>query len=76
VPSTAGRWICSPLAALRAAAEAVLLAHGFTVDQLAGLVHARLATATAERVVMGRDSIEAARVRITEADARQPRDED
>jgi hypothetical protein len=44
-----------------------MLAHGVTVEQLAELVRAGLATATAERVVAGSHSIEVARVRITEA---------
>jgi hypothetical protein len=33
--------------------EAIMFAHGFTVAQLADLVGARLATASAERVVAG-----------------------
>jgi hypothetical protein len=36
------------------------------VEMLVGLIHAGLATATAERVVAGGKSIEVARVRITE----------
>ena len=47
--------------------DSVLLAHGFTVEQLVELVRAGLATATTERVVMGPRTIEVARVRITEA---------
>jgi hypothetical protein len=43
-----------------------MLAHGVTVEQLAELVRAGLATAAAERVAMGSRSIEVARVRITE----------
>jgi hypothetical protein len=31
--------------------EAIILAHGFTVEQMLELVRARLATATSERVV-------------------------
>jgi hypothetical protein len=46
--------------------EAIKLAHGFSVEQTVELVHAGLATATAERVVVGRRAIEVARVRITE----------
>jgi hypothetical protein len=42
-------------------------AHGFSVAQMIAPVRARLATATAERVVTGSRTIEVARVRITEA---------
>ena len=49
------------------ATEAIMLAHGFTVEQLVELVRAGLATATAERVVAGGKAMEVARVRITEA---------
>jgi hypothetical protein len=45
--------------------EAIMLAHGFTIPQMAELVRAGLATATAERVVAGGRTIEVARVRIT-----------
>ncbi len=51
-------------------AEAIMLAHGFTVAQLVELVRDGLATATAERVVAGNRTIEIARVRITEAGRR------
>jgi hypothetical protein len=47
--------------------EAIMLAHGFTTEQMVELVRAGLATATAERVVAGNRKIEIARVRITEA---------
>lgn len=50
--------------------EAVMLAHGFTVEQMVDLVRAGLVTATAERVVMGPRGIEVARVKITEAGRR------
>jgi hypothetical protein len=50
--------------------EAVMLAHGFTVDQMVGLVRAGLATATAERMVARSKAIEVATVRITEAGRR------
>jgi hypothetical protein len=46
--------------------EAIMFAHGFSIDMTVGLVNAGLATATAERVVAGRRAIEVARVRITE----------
>jgi hypothetical protein len=51
-------------------AEAIMLAHGFTVAQIVELVRDGLATATAERVVAGNRTIEIARVRITEAGRR------
>jgi hypothetical protein len=57
---------CSHHAAT-AATEAIMLAHGFSIDMMVGLVNAGLATATAERVVAGRRTIEVARVRSTEA---------
>jgi hypothetical protein len=44
-----------------------MLARGFTVEQIAELVHAGLATTNAERVAMDARTIEVARVRITEA---------
>jgi hypothetical protein len=50
--------------------EAVMLAHGFTVDQVVELVRAGLASATPERVRAGNKAMEIARVRITEAGRR------
>jgi hypothetical protein len=50
--------------------EAIMLAHGFTIEQMVELVRAGLATAQAERVVAGGRTIEVARVRITEAGRR------
>jgi hypothetical protein len=47
--------------------EAVMRAHGFTVDQLVELVRAGLATATAQRVRAGRETLEVATLRITDA---------
>jgi hypothetical protein len=47
--------------------EAILLAHGFTIKQIVELVHAGLATAHSQRVIVGRRTIEVARVKITEA---------
>jgi len=49
------------------ATEAIMLAHGFTVELLVELIRAGLATATAERLVAGERAMEVARVRITEA---------
>jgi hypothetical protein len=50
--------------------EAIMLAHGFTIAQMVELVRAGLASATTERVVAGRRTMEIARVRITEAGRR------
>jgi hypothetical protein len=47
--------------------EAVMLAHGFTVDMLIELVTARLATDQTERKVVGGRRVEVIRFRITEA---------
>jgi hypothetical protein len=51
----------------RGCTEAIMRAHGFTVDMLAKIVLAGLATVTTERVVAGRKTIEVTRVRITAA---------
>jgi hypothetical protein len=50
--------------------EAIMLAYGFTIGMMVEFVRAGLASATAERVVAGRRTIEVARVRITEAGRR------
>jgi hypothetical protein len=50
--------------------EAIMLAHGFTIDMLVEVVNAGLASATTERVVAAGRTIEVARVRITEAGRR------
>jgi hypothetical protein len=47
--------------------EAILRAHGVIVAQMVELVRAKLATATAERVVADGKAIEVATVRITDA---------
>jgi len=52
------------------ATEALMLAHGFTVERMVELVRAGLASATAERVVAGSRKMELATVRITEAGRR------
>ena len=57
----------SPVAFRDGATEAIMLAHGFTVELLVELIRAGLATATAERLVAGERAMEVARVRITEA---------
>jgi hypothetical protein len=50
--------------------EAIMLAHGFSVEQMVALVRAGLATAKAERVVAAGRTVVVARVRITEAGRR------
>ena len=50
--------------------EALMLAHGFSIELLVELVHSELATAGAERTVAGRHPIEVTRVRITDAGRR------
>jgi hypothetical protein len=51
------------------ATEAIMIAHGFIVEQIVELVRAGFATATTERVVAGGGgrTMEMARVTITEA---------
>jgi hypothetical protein len=46
--------------------EAIMLAHGFTIEQMVELIRAGLATAKAERAVAGGKTVEVARARITE----------
>jgi hypothetical protein len=50
--------------------EAILRAHGFSVEQMVDLVRAGLASAATERVVAGGKKVEVARVKITEAGRR------
>jgi hypothetical protein len=45
--------------------EAMLRAHGYSVEQMVELVRAGLATASAERVVAGGRTVEVATMRIT-----------
>jgi hypothetical protein len=47
--------------------EAIMIAHGFTIKQMVELVHAGFTTAHSQRVIVGRRTIEVARVKITEA---------
>ena len=47
--------------------ETLMLAHGFTIEQLVELGRAGLITATADRVVTGAHEFEVATLRITEA---------
>jgi hypothetical protein len=50
--------------------EALMITHGFTVEQMVELVRAGLVSASNERVRAGRETLEVARVRITEAGRR------
>jgi hypothetical protein len=50
--------------------EAIMLAHGFKVEFLAGLINARLATAQTERMVAGGRPVEVIRFRITQTGSR------
>ena len=43
----------------------MMLAHGFTIEQMVELVRAGLASATAERVVAGGKTVEVARMQVT-----------
>jgi hypothetical protein len=52
------------------ATEAILVAHGFTIDLLVELVRAGLATAKAQLAVAGGRPMEVTRVRITDAGRR------
>jgi hypothetical protein len=63
------RWAFEVLAAagLRGCTRATLLAHGFSVDMIADLVHDMLATAQRQPMKVGRRKIQFARVMITDA---------
>ena len=50
--------------------ESLLVAHGFSAQQLAALVRDGLATATTERMLAGKTPMAVTRVRITEAGRR------
>jgi hypothetical protein len=50
--------------------EALMLAHGFTVELLVDLCIAELAIATPERMVAGGRAVEVVRMKITEAGRR------
>jgi hypothetical protein len=45
--------------------RALMLAHGFSIDMMVELVNTGLATATAERVVAGKRTIEVAHLKVT-----------
>jgi hypothetical protein len=50
--------------------EAIMLAHGFTVELMVELCTAELAIATPERMVIGGRTVEVVRMKITEAGRR------
>jgi hypothetical protein len=50
--------------------EAVMLAHGFSIELMADLVHNRLAVASRETVLASGRSIEVTRMKITAAGRR------
>jgi hypothetical protein len=50
--------------------EALMLAHGFTSEQMVELIRAGLATATTERVAAGTREMEVTKLRIMEAGRR------
>jgi hypothetical protein len=63
------RWLLELLAASYdgCTTEVILLAHGFTLDLIDGIVSAGLAAPMAERTFAAGHPIEVTRVRITEA---------
>ena len=52
------------------ATEAIMIAHGITVEMMVELVRSGLASATPERVVAGKRAMQITVVRITEAGRR------
>jgi hypothetical protein len=50
--------------------EALMVAHGFTIELMIALVGDGLASATEERVLAGKQTLEVTRVRIKEAGRR------
>ena len=59
-----------PRTRLSRQAEALIIVHGFTVEQMVDLCIAGLATAPHERVIVGGRAKEVARVRVDEAGRR------
>jgi hypothetical protein len=67
-PDTSRRRALELLASCRdGCTEALMLAHGFTIERMVEIISAGLATATAERVIAGGRSVEVTRIGITEA---------
>jgi hypothetical protein len=50
--------------------EAIMIAHGFTGEQLVELVQAGLAAVSPQRILVGKRTIEVARVKITDVGRR------
>jgi hypothetical protein len=48
-----------------------MIAHGFAIDMMVGLVNAGLATASSEQMRPGKVEMEVARVKITDAAGRR-----
>ena len=69
-PTAVARLNSSPPCCRDGCTESILLAHGFTIEQMVELLRAGLATATPERVIAGGKPIEVARGRITEVGRR------
>jgi hypothetical protein len=61
----AGRLNCWQAAVPKDALRGIMRAHGFSIDFVVELVRVGLATATSERVVTRPNTIEVARLRIT-----------
>jgi hypothetical protein len=67
-PPATRRRVLELLASSRdGATEAIMLAHGFTLEQMVDLCIAGLATATPERMVAGGRTFEVVRMTISEA---------
>jgi hypothetical protein len=62
-PATRRRALELLAASRDGATQAIMLAHGFSVEQMVDLVRAGLATAKAERVMVGSRSMQVTRVR-------------
>jgi hypothetical protein len=70
-PETARRRALELLAASPdGCSEAMMIAHGISIEMMVEMINAGLATATAERVVAGSRKIEVATVKITDAGRR------
>jgi hypothetical protein len=69
-PATRRRALESLTGSADGMTEAMLVAHGFTVEQMVELIRAGLATVTTGRVMAGARPLKVARVRITEAGRR------
>jgi hypothetical protein len=70
VPTKGERCDCSMKPSPRGYTEAILLAHGFGTELLAGLVRDGLASNAPESIHAGARSVAVARLRITEAGRR------